>query len=132
MLRVVDWFERVPLSPGELRLHPDLGTLAGRLAESTVGALLSTIHGLDVAHLPESRDQGEVDFIINVGVHRIPIEVKYRATIDPVRDVAALQTFMSKSVNNAPFALLVTQLDDVPALGPDVLPISLSSLMLLR
>jgi predicted AAA+ superfamily ATPase len=124
--------ERVPLTPEGLRLHPDLGTLAGRLAESTVGALLSTIHGLDVAHLPESKDQAEIDFVLTVGVHRIPIEVKYQATIDPIRDIAALRTFMKKAVNRAPFSLLVTQGDEQLDLGSEIYSIPLSSLLLLR
>jgi predicted AAA+ superfamily ATPase len=124
--------ERVPLSIPELRAHPDLGSLSGRLAESTVGALLSTIHGLDVAHVPDSRDQPEIDFVITVGLHRIPIEVKYQATIDPVRDAAPLRTFVKKAVNHAPFGLLVTQADVELDLGPEILPIPLSSLMLLR
>ena len=124
--------ERVPLAIPELRKHPDLGSLAGRLAESTVGALLSTIPGLDVAHVPDSRDQAEIDFIITVGVHRIPIAVKYQASIDPVRDASGLRTFLKKSVNHAPFALLVTQSEAPLDLGQGVLPIPLASLMLLR
>lgn len=124
--------ERIPLAIPELRTNPDLGGLAGRLAESTVGALLSTIPGLDVAHVPDSKDQAEIDFVITVGVHRIPIEVKYQSTIDPVRDVAGLRAFLKKSVNHAPFGLLVTQAEGKLDLGHEVLPIPLPSLMLLR
>jgi predicted AAA+ superfamily ATPase len=124
--------ERVPLVPEQLRSHPSLGTLAGHLAESTVGALLSTVQGLDVAHIPASKDGSEIDFVITIGVHRIPIEVKYQATIDPVRDVTALRSFVAKSVNHSPFALLVTQSDSPLDLGPSILSIPMSSLMLLR
>jgi len=123
--------EQIPLQPQELEWQPHLTTLAGHIAESVVGACLVTINGLDVAHLPERRGEPEIDFVLTVGTVRIPLEVKYQRRIDPLRDTEGLRTFIEKSVNNAAFGILVTQtpihLDD-----PRIIPVPLSSLMLLR
>lgn len=73
--------EVVPITVDELARQPTLATLAGHIAESTVGAVLSTIAGLDIAHVPERKGEPELDFILTIGTHRIPIEVKYQATI---------------------------------------------------
>lgn len=69
--------EEVPLAPDGLRAAPDLTTLAGHLAESVVGATLSTIHGLDLNWRPERGDEPEIDFVLTIGTMRIPLEVKY-------------------------------------------------------
>ena len=124
--------ERIPLDPIRLREHPDLTVVAGHLAESVTGAALSTIPGLDLAHFPERSGEPEVDFVLSIGVKRIPIEVKYQARIDPMRDTEGLRTFIEKAVNQAPFGLLITQ---GPATGvddPRIIALPLSSLMLLR
>lgn len=123
--------EQIPLHPDDLQRQPELTTLAGHVAESIVGACLSTINGLDLAHLPERSGEPEIDFILSVGTLRIPLEVKYQRRIDPLRDTEGMRTFMERSVNNAPFGILVTQspvtLDD-----PRIIPIPLSTLLLLR
>ena len=106
--------------------------LAGHIAESVVGATLSTISSLDVAHLPARSGEPEVDFVLTIGTKRIPLEVKYQRTIDPLRDTEAVRTFIEKTVNNAPFALLVTQTDGAPLADPRVVTLPLSSFMLLR
>lgn len=122
----------VPLEPRALADQPALSTIAGRLAESVVGAVLSTIAGLDLAHLPERKDEPEVDFVMTIGTRRVPVEVEYQATIDPVRDTAGLRAFLGKAVNNAPFGLLVTRQDTPLEFGQDIVGLPLSSLMLLR
>lgn len=123
--------EQIPLHPADLQRQPDLSTLAGRIAESITGACLVTVNGLDVAHLPERCGEPEVDFVLTVGTVRIPLEVKYQRRIDPMRDTEGLRTFMEKSVNHAPFGILVTQstetLDD-----RRIIPVPLSTLLLLR
>jgi predicted AAA+ superfamily ATPase len=123
--------EVVPLTSDGLVMKPALATLAGRIAESTVGAVLSTVIGLDLAYAPERATEPEVDFVLTVGTIRIPLEVKYQATIDR-RDAAALDAFVSKEVNHAPFGVLVTRDETATDPGPRVLALPLSSLMLLR
>jgi predicted AAA+ superfamily ATPase len=124
--------EIVPLDREGLSANPHLTTLAGHIAESVVGATLSTISSLDIAHLPERNHEPEVDFVLTVGTKRIPIEVKYQQKIDPLRDTEGLRTFIEKSVNNAPFGLLITQVDETLVLDPRTVALPLSTFMLLR
>lgn len=126
------WLQEViPLCSAELDANPHLSDLAGRIAESVVGAALTTISSLDIAHLPERANEPEIDFVLTIGTRRIPLEVKYQRRVDPVRDVAGLKRFINKSVNNAPFGILITRdinRDD----DPDIVSMPLSTLMLLR
>jgi len=124
--------EQIPLDPRKLREQPELTAVAGHLAESVTGAVLSTITGLDIAHFPERQGEPEVDFVLTNGVKRIPVEVKYQAKIDPMRDTEGLRSFVEKAVNNAPFGLLITQGDSPGVVDPRVVALPLSSLMLLR
>ena len=124
--------EQIPLNPAKLREEPELTVVAGHLAESVTGSVLATITGLDIAHFPERQGEPEVDFVLTIGVKRIPIEVKYQARIDALRDTEGLRSFIEKSVNNAPFGLLVTQDDTPQVTDPRIVTIPLSSLMLLR
>ena len=124
--------EIVPLSPDDLSQSPHLTSLAGRIAESVVGATLLTISGLDLAHQPERSGDPEVDFVMTIGTKRIPMEVKYQRRIDPLADTEGLRAFVEKSVNNAPFAVLVTQNDNVRVDDPRIVCLPLSTLMLLR
>lgn len=124
--------EQIPLTPTKLREEPELTVVAGHLAESVTGAVLATITGLDIAHFPERQDDPEVDFVLTVGIKRIPLEVNYQARIDPLRDTEALRSFIEKTVNNAPFGILVTQTDEVVVLDPRIVVVPLSSIMLLR
>jgi predicted AAA+ superfamily ATPase len=124
--------EMVPLDPALLEKQSHLSDLAGHIAESVAGVVLSTIHGLDIAHLPSRQDQPEVDFVLTVGDRRIPLEVKYRRRIQPMIDTEGVRTFLEKAVNNAPFAILATQTDDVVIDDPRIIAMPLSTLMLLR
>lgn len=124
--------EIVPLDPAQLAAHPHLTGLAGHLAESALGYFLASIPNLDIAHFPTRGAEPEVDFVITVGMYRIPIEVKYRRRIDAHEDTRGLRAFLEKSVYNAPFGLLVTLNDDVVVPDPRIIPISLSSLLWLR
>ncbi|MCX5768720.1 MAG: AAA family ATPase [Candidatus Hydrogenedentes bacterium] len=127
------WLQEViPLSPEELSANPHLSGLAGHIAESVVGATLSTIGSLDLAHLPERDGEPEVDFILTIGTKRIPLEVKYQRKLDPLRDTEGLRTFIEKAVNNAPFGVVVTQDDGSGVDDPRIVTLPLSSLMLLR
>ena len=71
-------------------------------------------------------------FNLTIGEKRIPVEVKYRRVIDPLRDTLGLRTFMEKAVNNAPFGLLITRGDDEPIADPRIAQIPLSSLLIVR
>lgn len=124
--------EIVPLTVSELRGSPHMSSLAGHIAESIAGYFLGTIPNLNLAWFPERGAEPEVDFIITVGENRIPIEVKYQHRIDPHRDTLNLRAFIEKSVNNAPFGILVTLMDEVEVDDPRIVALPLSSLLLLR
>ncbi len=124
--------ESVPLVAAELETLPHLADLAGHLAECVAGAYLLTLSGLELAHLPERGGEPEVDFVLTLGEQRIPLEVKYRRTVDPFRDTEGLRTFLENTAYHAPFGILVTSRDDVTVDDPRIVPIPLSSLLLLR
>ena len=124
--------ETIPLDPKALDEAPHLQDLAGRIAESTAGYFLASLTGLSVAHLPERGGDPEVDFILTIGERRIPVEIKYRRVIDPLRDTVGLRTFIEKAVNNAPFGLLVTRGDAPPVADPRIITISLPALLIVR
>ena len=69
---------------------------------------------------------------MTIGTKRSPLEVKYQRRLDPLRDTESLRTFLEKSVNNAPFGLLVCQTDTEDILDPRIIALPLASLMLLR
>ena len=112
--------------------QPELTTVAGHLAESIFGAVSATIPGLDIAHFPERGSDREVDFILTVGDRRLPVEIKYQRRIDPMRDTLGIRSFVEKSVNNAPFGLLITQDDSVRVDDPRIVNLPLATFMLLR
>lgn len=124
--------EIVPLDPAALISAPQkLVPLAGRLAESVVGATLSTIRGLDLSHWPARGEAPEVDFVLSIGLKRIPLEVKYQRRIDPRRDVGGLLSFLDREADMAPFGLLVTREDVTAVDDPRIVALPLASLMLL-
>jgi predicted AAA+ superfamily ATPase len=127
------WLQEViPLDLAGLQADPHVTDIAGHLVESTLGYFLASIPNLDVAHSPSRAADPEVDFVVTVGTKRIPIEVKYRKRIDVHEDTRGLRAFLEKTVNNAPFGLLVTLQDGVEVSDPRIIPISLSSLLWLR
>ncbi|HUU86043.1 MAG TPA: AAA family ATPase [Phycisphaerae bacterium] len=127
------WLQEViPLDPATLADAPHLTDLAGHLAESVVGAFLCGIPHLDVAHFPERPTEPEIDYVLTIGERRIPLEVKYRRRIDPVRDTLGLRSFIEKAHYNAPFGILVTMADGVEAPDPRIVTVSLPSLLLMR
>ena len=124
--------EVVPLDPQQLGREAHLSDLAGHLAESAAGYFVGTIPHLDLAHFPERAAEPEVDFVLTVGEHRIPMEIKYRRRIAPHDDTRGLRAFIEKTVYNAPFGVLVTMDDDVTVPDPRILPLSLSALLWMR
>jgi predicted AAA+ superfamily ATPase len=123
--------EQVPLVP-EALANSLLADLAGHIVEGAVGQFLTGIPGLDVAHFPERGAEPEVDFVLTVGERRLPVEVKYRQRIDAQPDTRGLRAFIERTVNNAPFGVLVTMRDGVTVDDPRIVPVSLPSLLLLR
>lgn len=127
------WLEEViPLDVDGLSAAPHLCDLAGHIAESVLGYFLGSIPNLDVAHVPARKAEPEVDFVLTVGTHRIPVEVKYRKRVDAHEDTRGLRAFLEKVVYNAPLGLLVTLADDVSVPDPRIVAISLSSFLWLR
>jgi len=126
------WLEEaVPMAPGDLEKSPHLTDLSGHLAESAAGYFFRSILHLDVAHFPERETEPEIDYILTVGEHRIPVEVKYRRRIEH-RDTDGLRHFMDKPHFNAPFGLLVTLIDEAGSQDPRIVSIPLSTLLMMR
>ena len=123
--------ENIPLDREGLARNPHLSDLAGRIAESVTGQFFRSIVNLDVSYFPETATEPEVDFVLTVGEQRIPVEVKYRRRIDH-SDTRGLRAFIEKSHYNAPFGILVTQLDEPGSDDPRIVSLSLSSLLLMR
>ena len=124
--------EVVPLDPEALDRAPHLNDLAGHIAESTAGYYLASLNGPSVAHLPERGGDPEVDFVLTIGERRIPVEVKYRRVIDPLRDTLGLRVFIEKAVNNAHFGLLITRGDAPPVADPRIITLPLAALLIVR
>jgi predicted AAA+ superfamily ATPase len=124
--------ESIPLAPDEIEASPQLADLAGRIAESVLGAFLGGIPHLGVHHFPERETEPEIDFVLTVGEHRIPVEVKYRQRIDPARDTLGLRSFLERTAYNAPFGILVTLHDEAPNADPRIVTLPLRSLLLAR
>ena len=124
--------EKIPLVPEQLQQSPDMTDLAGHLAESILGYFLGTIPGLELAWFPERTLEPEVDFVITIGEHRIPVEVKYRRRIDEHRDTVGLRAFLEKSVYRAPFGILVTLEDEAAISDPRIVATPLATLLLMR
>lgn len=126
------WLQEViPLAPEELARHPHLSDLAGHVAESCVGYYFRSIVGLDVAHFPPRGAEPEVDFVLTVGEQRIPVEVKYRRSIQH-SDTRGLRSFIEKNHYNAPFGLMITLGDEPASDDPRIVSMPLSTLMLMR
>lgn len=126
------WLQEViPLDAEGLKRAPHLSDLAGRIAESATGYFLRSIIGLDVAHFPERGAEPEVDFVVTVGVQRIPVEVKYRRRIDH-EDTRGLRSFIEKAHYNAPFGVLVTLGDEAGTDDPRIVSMPLSTFLLMR
>ena len=124
--------EKVPLTPKGLQKASHLAHLAGFLAESIAGYFLSSIPSLDVTWFAARKTEPEVDLMVTIGYHNIPIEVKYRHTIREGRDTKNLRAFMDKPIYDAPFGILLTLTDDVQISDKRIIALPLSSLLLMR
>ena len=106
--------------------------MAGHLAESVFGSVAATIHGLDIAHFPARGTDQEVDFVLTVGSTRIPWRSSTRGGSIPSGTTLGLRSFLEKSVNNAPFGILVTQDNSATVDDPRIVSLPLSTFMMLR
>ena len=110
--------------------------LAGHIIEGIVGTLFKSIKQLGVSYFPPvgkgKNIEGEVDFILEIGVYHIPVEVKYKNHPDLG---PGMQSFLSKEAYNAPFGLVITK-DEVPldhfSKDGNIIPISAKKLLMLK
>ena len=85
--------EKVPIVPQELANADEaVSTLAGQILESIVGFYLNGIAGLDVSWLPGCTGEPEIDFVLTIGMQRIPVEVKYTRRLN-AKDWQGIQSF---------------------------------------
>jgi len=120
--------ELIPLADGpEDSSHS--AVLAGFIMESIVGYYLSTFEGLALSHFPARSTEPEVDFVLNIGAVRIPIEVKYRNEALKDEHLKGLKHFISKKVYNAPFGVLVTK--DQTRVAADIVAVPAKQFLLL-
>lgn len=103
--------EQVPLTADEFEKAPEsVITQAGHMAESIVGAYFTSVPGLEVSWLPETSNESEIDFVLTVGLKRIPVEVKYRRQLK-TSDSSAVRSFVAQTKYNAPFGIVITRED---------------------
>ena len=102
--------EKLPVSLSELATaREEVCTEAGHLIESDIGYYLKGIPGLNLSWLPKRGEELEIDFVLTIGLRRIPLEVKYRRGTVRREHLKGLQSFCGQAKYNAPFGLLVTQ-----------------------
>lgn len=124
--------ETIPIAPDELaKVRESTATLAGHIIESLIGYYLMGVPGLELSWFPARPNEPEIDFIMTIGMQRIPIEIKYvRRPLKP-EDYAGIQAFCAKKHYNAPFGLVVTQ-TECREIDNDVIALPASSLLLVR
>jgi predicted AAA+ superfamily ATPase len=124
--------EVVPLSPVALdSAEESLVTLAGRIAESVLGYYFVSLNGPDVAQVPGKTDVEEIDYVLTVGDHRIPVEVKYRRRVSG-KDFANLKGFLDQRANNAPLGLMVTRDFGYESPDPRIICVPLQAILMIR
>lgn len=110
--------------------------LAGHVIEGIIGTFFKSIKQLGVSYFPpvgKGKDaEGEVDFILEIGVHHIPVEVKYKNNPDLG---TGMKSFLDKEAYNAPFGLMITK-DELSTdyFGNDerIIPIPAKKLLMLK
>ncbi len=102
--------ETVPLTGEALASAPEaVRSLAGHLIESIIGYYLMGIPGLEVAWFPQRKTEPEVDFVLTIGLRRIPIEIKYKRGRLDADDTKGVRAFCANEHYNAPLGLIITQ-----------------------
>ena len=102
--------EIVPLAPDELaQASEPVATMAGHIIESVVGYYLMGIPGLEVAWFPKRAREPEVDYVLTLGLKRLPIEVKYQSGQPNPHDCRGVNAFCGREHYGAGFGLVLTQ-----------------------
>ena len=121
--------EVVPISPRLLEDAPEsVSTLSGQIIEGIIGYNLNTIAGLDIAWFPERQKEPEIDYVLTMGLKRLPIEVKYRRDKPNNGDLAGIKSFCSQKKYNAQFGLVITQ-EYAGPIGNNVIAIPASTFL---
>ncbi|MBN2577608.1 MAG: ATP-binding protein [Pirellulales bacterium] len=101
--------ERIPLAPQRLQsVAQPIAALAGHVMESIIGYFLEGLQGIDLYWFPERENEQEIDYVLTIGQHHIPLEVKYTRKITR-DDIKGLASFCGQKKYNAPFGLIITQ-----------------------
>ncbi len=124
--------ETIPINPDDLRIsNQAVSTSAGHLIESIIGYYLSGIPNIELSWFPERKNEPEVDFVITIGLKRIPIEVKYKRGPLEDKDFRGIRSFCSKEHYESPFGLVITQ-DTFRKIDKHIIAIPASYLLLVR
>jgi predicted AAA+ superfamily ATPase len=107
--------------------------IAGHIVEGIVGNFLASIMDTGLSYFPSGngKNNNEVDFVLEIGLGHIPIEVKYKEKPDIN---SGIEAFINKPANNAPFGLVITK-NEVPLnyfKNENIIPISVKKLLLLK
>lgn len=124
--------ETIPIAPEALAdCDQAVATQVGHLLESVIGYYLRGIPGIELGWFPERKNEPEVDFVLTIGLARIPIEVKYRRSNPSGADIAGIEAFCSKEAYGADFGIIVTQKAEGP-IGDRAIAVPASTFLLLR
>lgn len=104
--------------------------LAGHIVESLIGYFLSSIEGVGLSYFPAREGEPEVDYIIQVGDGRIPIEVKYRNEPLRTKCLEGLHAFLRNRLYNAQFGLILTK--DTSAIQDNIIAVPVKRFLLMR
>ena len=130
-IRATQLDEPVPLAPSQLTDAPNLATIAGHLAESTFGAALADATSISIHHRPQRGSSAEIDYVVSVGDHRVPVEIKYQRNVDLNRDARALRVFIAEPTNRATFGVIITRNDVAAPQNTNIVAVPLSTFLLL-
>ena len=121
--------EVVPISSRLLEdATESVSTLAGQIIEGIIGYHLNTISGLDIAWFPARQKEPEIDYVLTMGLKRLPIEVKYRRGKPKNGDLAGIKEFCRQKKYNAEFGLVITQ-EYTGSIGDTVIAIPASTFL---
>lgn len=120
--------EQISLIKGQGLYNEDM---AGHIIESIIGYYLSCFDGLGLSYYPPKKDgEGEVDYIIEIGNHRIPLEIKYRNEPMKSNNIKNLKAFIANKNNNSTFGLIITP--NVSTCQGNIIAIPAKKFLLLR
>ena len=105
------------------------GAEKGMIAETLAHNVIRLFHGIsDISYYREPRGEREIDFVVRMGSHLIPIEVNYQNQPDE-RHRSALRNFVHEYERQSSFGILVTKNSLVAT--PQILEIPLPVFLLM-